>query len=100
MPTEPIAPLTDVWLVSVVRTGEKRWLAQLRLDGTAEPYSVTIWPGPILEEHSGPANRAFQDYTYDLHRLLLRLQQGERFALPFRLRPRWPTPPDAPALTE
>jgi hypothetical protein len=52
----------------------------------------------VSEELRAPKADTFDAYRYDLMGLLLRMNNGERFALPFKLRPRWPTPPDPPAL--
>lgn len=90
--------LKEVWLETVEKTGDSRWAARLRLDGNAETYELEILPGPTLRELRAPKTPPFHEYTYDLTRLLMRMQNGERFALPFRLRPRWPTPPEPPSL--
>jgi hypothetical protein len=84
--------LKDVRVDAVERTGDYRWTARLSLDGKAETYELEILPGPILRELRAPKSPPFREYTYDLTGLLIRMQNGERFALPFRLRPRWPTP--------
>lgn len=92
------ATLTDVWLESAEQSSPNRWRARLLLDAIEQPYELEILPGPTLREVQGPSNPAFEPFTYDLTRLLLRMQNGERFALPFRLRRRWPTPEDPPSL--
>ncbi|MDT5270108.1 MAG: hypothetical protein QOH49_2294 [Acidobacteriota bacterium] len=91
--------LKDVRVEAVEQTGDARWEARLSLDGKAETYELEILPGPTLRELRAPTTPPFHEYTYDLTRLLIRMQNGERFALPFRLRPRWPTPPEPPSLT-
>jgi hypothetical protein len=93
-----VPSLKEVWLESVEKTGDTRWAARLSLDGDAETYGLEILSGPTLRELRGPKTPSFYEYTYDLTRLLMRMQNGERFALPFRLRPRWPTPPEPPSL--
>jgi hypothetical protein len=90
--------LKEVLLEAVEKTGEARWTARLSLDGNVEMYELEILPGPVLRELRGPRTPSFHAYTYDLTKLLMRMQNGERFALPFRLRPRWPTPPEPPSL--
>lgn len=94
--TAPSAP--EVWLDGAEQVGEGRWLARLRVDGNAELYEILFHPGPVGEEFRVPKAIGFDSYRYDLTGLLLRMNGGERFALPFQLRPRWPTPPDPPAL--
>jgi hypothetical protein len=90
--------LKEVWFVGVERLGKQRWLARLRLDDHDDCYEVDMLPGVGLHVLKAPENRSFQPYEYDLMNLLGRMHEGERFALPFQLRPRWPTPPDPPAL--
>jgi hypothetical protein len=90
--------LQEAWLESAERSGDARWVAQLRLDGNVEMYEVEILPGLVVSELRGPKAPSFRSFEYDLIRLLLRMHAGERFALPFKLRPRWPTPPDPPSL--
>lgn len=94
--SEPAAE--EAWLDGAERTGEGRWAARLRLDGAPERFELEVFPGPVVRVLHAPPSGAFQPYAFDLTRLLIRMEAGERFALPFRLRPRWPTPPDAPAL--
>ena len=81
--------LADVWVETAEQASDDRWVAWLRLDGKAEIYELEILPGPTLRELRGPKLPAFYSYRHDLMRLLLRMQNGERFALPFELRPRW-----------
>ncbi len=90
--------VADVWLDRAERVGDARWLASLRLDGESEVFELEFLPGGGTREVRGPAARWFQSYLYDLQNLLQRMEEGERFALPFKLRPRWPTPPDPPSL--
>jgi len=90
--------LQDVRLEAVEKTGDARWAARLSLDGSVEMYELEILSGPTLRELRGPKTPSFYEYTYDLTRLLMRMQNGEHFALPFRLRPRWPTPPEPQSL--
>jgi hypothetical protein len=97
--SETPVSINEVWLESVERTGSG-FVAQLRLDGIAYTYELEILPGPVLREVRAPQVPSFYSYTYDLTRLLLRMQNGERFALPFKLRPRWPTPPDPRPIEE
>jgi hypothetical protein len=89
--------IREVWLDAAEKV-DGRWSARLRVDGEVEVYELEILPGPVLREVRGPKAPSFETFTYDLHRLLLRMDGGERFALPFQLRPRWPTPPEPPAL--
>ena len=91
-------PLREAWLVRAERLSKQRWLARLRLDDRDDSYEVDVLPSGGLRVLQAPENRSFQPYEYDLMNLLVRMNDGERFALPFKLRPRWPTPPDPPAL--
>jgi hypothetical protein len=91
-------PLKEVWLVRAERSSKTRWLARLRLDGQEGVYEVDILPSDVWDVLRTPENPQFQSFEYDLMGLIERLHAGERFALPFKLRPRWPTPPDPPAL--
>jgi hypothetical protein len=91
-------PLKEAWFVGVERSSKRRWLARLRLDGRDDVYEVDILSDGGLDEIRTPENPSFSTYKYDLTSMLLRMHEGERFALPFKLRPRWPTPPDPPAL--
>jgi hypothetical protein len=91
-------PLKEIWLVRVERVSKSRWLARLRLDDQDGCYEVDILPGDVWDVLRTPENSSFQTYEYDLMGLIDRMHKGERFALPFKLRPRWPTPPDPPAL--
>jgi hypothetical protein len=89
--------VTDVWLDGAERVGDDRWLANLRVDGSPCRYEIQFYPGPGAEELHRPNAVGFDTFRFDLMKLLLRMNDGERFALPFKLRPRWPTPPDPPA---
>jgi hypothetical protein len=91
-------PLTEVWLVGVERLSKPRWRARLRLDGRDDECEIDVVSDSVLDMVRAPKNRWFSSYEYDLTGLLERLHAGERFALPFKLRPRWPTPPDPPSL--
>ena len=90
--------LNEVWLESAERSGDGRWVAQLRLDGNVETFEIEFLPGPTSRELRGPKTPLFHTYKYDLTGLLFRMNAGERFVLPFKLRPRWPTPSDPPSL--
>jgi hypothetical protein len=90
--------VAEVWLVGVERLSKSRWLARLRLDDQDDGYEVDILPGDAWDVVRTPKNVSYVPYDYDLMGLLERMHAGERFALPFKLRPRWPTPPDPPAL--
>jgi hypothetical protein len=90
--------IKDVWLETATQIRDGYWSVQLRVDGSLEIYELEILPGPTLYERKGPQDPTIQTFTYDLHRLLLRMNAGERFALPFHLRPRWPQPTEAEAL--
>jgi hypothetical protein len=90
--------VTDVWLDRAEQVGDGRWRAWLRCDGAESLYEVQFYPGSGSEDLQRPSARGFDAFRYDLTKLLLRMNDGERFALPFKLRPRWPTPPDPPAL--
>jgi hypothetical protein len=94
--SDNLAPAA-VWLVAAERIGDAHWTAQLELNNQLWLYELEILPGPLLHEIVSPDIRLFHGYRYDLTRLLLRMQNGERFMLPFQLRPRWPTPPDPPS---
>ncbi len=91
-------PLKEVWLVRAERSSKTRWLTRLRLDGQEGVYEVDILPSDVWDVLRTPENPQFQSFEYDLMGLIERMHAGERFALPFKLRPRWPTPPDPPAL--
>lgn len=91
-------PVKEVWLVGVERLSKSRWLARLRLDDQDDCYEVDILPSDVWDVLRTPKNVSYVPYEYDLMGLIERMHKGERFALPFKLRPRWPTPPDPPAL--
>lgn len=90
--------LQEVWVDEVERTAPTRFRARLRLNGVEGAYELMIHPGPVFQELEGPENLSFQSYLFDLQSLIVRVAAGERFALPIRLRPRWPTPPPHQAL--
>ena len=90
-----VGPL-DVWLDAVSHISDRRIVAALRINGEPDVYDIEVLPGPEMRELDSPRNPAFHSYIYDLQRLLLRTHRGERLSLPFKLRPRWPTPDDDP----
>lgn len=92
-----IGPL-DIWLDAVNHVGETRLVAILRIDGEPEVYDIEMLPGPEMRILDSPRNPVFHSYTYDLECMLLRMHRGARFSLPFKLRPRWPTPEEPAAL--
>ncbi len=82
----PAAP--EVWLDGVEQVGEGRWLARLRWDGRSELYELANAHGGSLHALRQPDDRSFLSYRYELDELLVRMEQGERIALPRRLQGR------------
>ncbi|WP_309895344.1 hypothetical protein [Archangium sp.] len=89
-------------LLEAVQNDGERWSVEISFRG--KHYSMTFHPDrvgrlrPTAHELRGPKTPLFHTYKYDLTGLLFRMNAGERFALPFKLRPRWPTPSDPPSL--
>lgn len=94
--TEP-GPL-DVWLSAVEHVGDATLVAHLLIDGEPDLYEIEVLLGPVLRVVRSPQSSAFHSFVYDVDGMLLRMHRGERFSLPFKLRPRWPTPDAPPAL--
>lgn len=94
----PCLGLASAWLDAVECTHENRYTAHLRLDDERDTYAMEILPDGVVREIRSPQNDNFHDYVYDLLNLLMRMHGGERFSLPFKLRPRWPTPEPPSAL--
>lgn len=92
-----VGPL-DIWLDAVKHIGDARLVAALRIEGEPDVYDIEVLPGPEMRVLDSPRSPVFHAYTYDLQCMLLRIHRGERFSLPFKLRPRWPTPAEPPAL--